>query len=163
MAERVKRVLAADGVTAPDVRVGGVGARDRSGVVGDLIDVDEVEIVRTATEKAMMKKLELLRSLEPGWWGPGTRPPGDVPLRIVESLAPQLATADVHVALAATGDGSIVLEWRRDESRYSAEIETDGGMYLFVDHRSRGEQEDLEVPFNEEVLLRFVRTGVLDD
>lgn len=163
VAERVKQVLAADGVTAPDVSVGGAGTRGRGGVVRSLWDVNEIRIIRPAREKALMGKLDALRDLSADWFGPGSRTPGPAALRHAQAVIPRLARAEQPIALGANGDGAVVLEWRRGAVEFSAEIEPDGGMYLLADHTDTDVQQEYEGPWDEERLVRFVETGVIDD
>ena len=162
IADIVKDVLAADGVTAPDVTVGGVGEFGRRGALKRLWDVSEVAIVRTPTEKALMARLSELGELQPNWWGPGTRGPGPVALRHAREVAPQLARATRRVAVGADGDGSIVLEWRNEGIACTVEIQADGDMYLFADDTDSGTHREYEGRFDSEAVVRFVETGAFD-
>lgn len=162
VAEAIKDVLAADGVTAPDVTVGGTAERGAGGKLVRLWDVNEVAVVRTAEEKAIMARLSELGELQPGWWGPGTRAPGQAAIRNARDLAPRLALAVQRVAIGADGDGSIVLEWKRDAARCSAEIQADGDMYLFAYDTTTRQYREHEGPFDAERVIRFVETGLLD-
>ncbi|GAA1987180.1 hypothetical protein GCM10009718_25800 [Isoptericola halotolerans] len=161
VAETVKDVLAADGVTAPDVTVGGTAVFNSRGEVRSLHDVNQVTIVRTATEKALMARLSELGNLQPGWWGPSTRAPGGAALRHAEELVTRLALAKHHVAIGADGDGSIVLEWLLEWTACTAELLADGDMYLLAVFKETGAHQELEGPFDADIVIRFVETGML--
>lgn len=162
VAETVKSILAADGVTAPDVTVGGTAERRRNGEVKRLWNVNEVTIVRTATEKALMARLSELGELEPGWWGPDTRAPGQIALRHIQELAPRLVLSTRRVAIGADGDGSVVLEWWNERTACTAEIQANGDMYLLADHTDTDTHQEFEGAFDADTLIRFVETGAFE-
>ena len=162
VAETVKAVLAADGVTAPDVMVAGTAQYGARGVLKALLDVNEVSIIRSAAEKALMVRLSELSELGPDWWGPGTRAPGDIALRHAREIAPRLALVDRRVAVGADGDGSIVLEWWSGKTACTVEIQADGDMYLFAEHTDAGTHREAEAEFNADAVIRFVETGEFD-
>lgn len=162
VAETVKGVLAADGVTAPDVMVGGLAERNRKGEVTRLSEVSEVAVVRTPMEKAIMNRLDELSGLAPGWWGPGTRAPAEAAVRHARELAPHLAAAAKHVAIGADGDGSIVLEWEDGPIKRSVELLADGDAYYFAYDTTTRRHQELQGPFSAQHVLRYVETGGLD-
>ncbi|WP_454852418.1 hypothetical protein [Promicromonospora soli] len=163
VAEAVKAVLAADGVTAPDVTVGGTAERSRNGELRRLWDVNEVTVVRTATEKALMARLSELGELDAGWSGEGSRAPGQAALRHAQELGPRLALSTRRVAVGADGDGSVVLEWWNEQTACTAEIQANGDMYLFADHTDTDTHQEFEGTFDAEMVIRFVETGVIGD
>ena len=164
VAETVRTVLAVDreSVTAPDVVVAGVPDWRPNGDLAQLLQVNEVTVVRTPTEKVLMARLDELSSLEPEWSGPGARAPGAAAIRCARELVPALARSNLPVAVGAVGDGSVVLEWRRETTVCSAELQADGDMYLFADHTDSDTYEEYEGAFDAVLVIRFVDTGALD-
>jgi hypothetical protein len=162
LAERVKAVLAADGVTAPDVLVSGMGVVNRRGRLGDLWDVTSVQIVRTAEEKMLMARLSSLSALSSGWLGPRSEAPDREALAAVELLLPELARVDVVIAVTANSDGAVVLEWSRDAVEYTAQIEPGAEMFLCADDTRTDRLTEHQGGYDAQRLVRFVESGEID-
>lgn len=160
----VKSALAADGVTAPDVRVEGIGLRDVNDRVDELWDVAEVSVVRTYSEKALMKKLSALRELSDGWWGPGSEKPDLEALHEIELAMPTLARLDAHLAVGANADGAVVLEWARGTVAYTAHLEPGHRIFLCAEDVEDDAEEpwEYEGDYSTHTLVRFIETGNID-
>lgn len=163
LAERIKAALAADGVTAPDVRIFGTGVLDHRGRVGDLWDVVGVETVRSAEEKMLITQISALAELPADWWGPSSVAPDRDALRSVEVLLPDLARVGVPIAIGATGSGAVVLEWTRGPVEYTAQVEPGAAMFLCSDDTDTDALAEREGPFDARALLRFVQSGDLGE
>lgn len=159
LASTVRRVMAEDGVTAPDVLVSGTAVVDSKSLFTVLWDVGSIELVRSYLEKHLTNKIASLRALPDGWQGPGSLPPNEGVLERLDRVIPMLGESDVHVALAPTGDGHAVLEWSRGRIEYTAEIEPDDRLFLVIDDSEAGELRETEVTFSTEVLYQFLTTG----
>ena len=162
VAERVKSALAADGVTAPDVRISGIGVVDRRGRIGNLWDIDELVVIRPSEEKLLMTMVAAVAELQAGWWGPGSTAPDRDALQNVEALLPELARLNVLIAIAANGSGAVVLEWTRGPVEYTAQLEAHSAMFLCADNTETDEIEERQVSYDPRRLLRFVESGEID-
>ena len=109
-----------------------------------------------------MAELETLRNLVPGWDGDGSLPiPGetfDRYLRFVR-LVPFDRLADAEPF--GTRDSALRMEWDRGEESFSAEIQADGSLYLCRLAADPDDDEDLEIPFDHDVLMSFFRSGTI--
>jgi hypothetical protein len=159
----VKSALAPDGVTAPDVRISGMGVVDRRGRIGDLWDVLEVEILRSAEEKMLVTRLSAIAELPAGWWGPGSEAPDREALRSVEAALPELARSGVVIAIAANSAGAVVLEWRRGDVEYTAQVEPGAALFLCADNTVTDELTERQGAYDARRLVHFVETGEIDD
>lgn len=108
-----------------------------------------------------MSRLAEIAALRDGWWGPGSRAVDPSAVRSVEALAPELARSDVHIAIASSVDGAIVLEWRRGDEACTAHIEPGDQMFLCIDNVATDDIDEFEGGFDTARLLRFVHTGAL--
>lgn len=159
LSNRVREVMAADGVTAPDVQVSGFALLDSAGLFTVLSEVTAVDVVRPYWEKRLRIKAERFAALEEGWRGPGSVAPDRTVIAHLEEVIPILGRLDVHVAVAPSADGHAVLEWRRGDVDYMAEIEPRDRLYMCLDDRATGRLEDAEVPFDVAVLMVFAQDG----
>jgi hypothetical protein len=156
----VKAVLAEDGVTAPDVGVQGWIRRDPGGTIVEIRDVIEVTIVRTFKEKQLLRRVELLESLEDGWWEPSSLKPQAGVLAAVRRVYLSIAALDPLPVLTARTDGSVAFEVSHQDMHCLAVIEGDGDqMYLLADDGSQSGDEEFEGDFNAPRLVRFLGTG----
>ncbi|MHB1491477.1 MAG: hypothetical protein ACYCTH_13440 [Cellulomonas sp.] len=163
VAERVKSVLAPDGVTAPDVRISGMGVVDHRGRIGDLWDVLEVEILRSAEEKMLVARLSAVAELPAGWWGPRSETPDREAVRNVEAALPELARSGVVIAITANSAGAVVLEWHRGDVEYTAQVEPGAALFLCADNTVTDEITERQGAYDARRLVRFVETGEIDD
>ncbi|WP_256791974.1 hypothetical protein [Terrabacter sp. Ter38] len=157
LAKTVRRVMAEDGVTAPDVSVTGLGTPQDDGTISVLADVSEIEIVRPWTEKRLFRKLAAIAALEPDWLGPGSQAVPEDVIRHFEEVVTALSLVDVHVGVAATADGHLALEWKREAVEFLAEIEPADRLYLCVDDRGSGELLDAELDWDAAVITNFAQ------
>ncbi|WP_207555731.1 hypothetical protein [Intrasporangium flavum] len=160
LASTVRRVMAEDGVTAPDVQVTGLGIADAHGLFSQLADVSEIEVIRPWTEKRLHRKLAAIAALEPGWLGPGSQAVPEDVRQHFEEVVPALSRVDVHIGVAATADGHLALEWKRDAVEYLAEIEPSDRLYLCVDDRQSGTLLDAELGWDAAVITSFAQGDV---
>jgi len=163
LSNKVREVMAADGVTAPDVEVAGFAFLDSSGLFTVLSEVTAIVVVRPYGEKRLRKKAEKIAALEERWRGPGSVVPDHSVIAHLEEVIPILGALDVHVAVAPSADGHAVLEWRRGEVDYVAEIEPMDRLYMCLDDRSTGRLEDAEVTFDVRILTAFAQEGTLNE
>ena len=106
-------------------------------------------------KERLVSKVKELSSLSAGALGPGSRAVAhDVlaDLRSVGSLAAGINTAP-------TADGSVCLEWSRDNREYTAEIGSSHRLFMCVDDVVTDELEEAEVLFSADLLRHFMRTG----
>ena len=160
LAERARAYLAVDGVTAPDVRVKGQTINNE-GLVRQIYNVHALEVVWTVEQKMVLHRLRSLASLGSGWLGPGSDAP---PIGLVEQLEPLVANISamaIPVVIVANSEGSVVLEWRRGDVEFTAEVQADGQLFMCADHTITDALDETEVDFDIEVLRRFLTTGAM--
>ncbi|PFG33646.1 hypothetical protein [Sanguibacter antarcticus] len=162
VSEAVKAALAPDGVTAPDVVVSGIGVRDIRDRLNDLWDVHDVRVIRTYREKALMQKLSVVKGLRHGWWGGSSEAPDRDAVRSLEAALPRLGLLDVALAIGANAEGSVVLEWTRGTTAYTAHLEPGGNLFLCSDNTDTDELDERQLDYSEARLVRFVESGRID-
>jgi hypothetical protein len=160
LSNKVREVMATDGVTAPDVKVSGFAVLDSAGLFTVLSEVTSVDVVRPYWEKRLRIKAQNFAALEEGWRGPGSAAPDETVIAHLEEVIPILGALDVHVAVAPSVEGHAVLEWRRGDVEYTAEIEPRDRLYMCLDDRVTGRLEDAEVAFDVSVLRVFAQQGI---
>lgn len=160
LSNKVREVMATDGVTAPDVKVSGFALLDSAGLFTVLSEVTAVDVVRPYWEKRLRIKTQNLAALEEGWRGPGSVAPDETVIAHLEEVIPIFGDLDVHVALAPSVEGHAVLEWSRGDVEYTAEIEPQDRLYMCLDDRVTGRLEDAEVTFDVSVLRVFAQQGI---
>lgn len=161
LADLARGYLALDGVTAPDVLVEGQ-TMDADQRIVQLFNVHTITMVRSAGEKVLMHRLSDLAALEPGWLGPGSEAPSQELIDRAQQILPTIANMGVDVAILGQADGSIAFEWQRGEVEMSAAIEANGELFLCADNTVTDEVQELQVTYDEVLLLRFLLTGVMD-
>lgn len=161
--ERVREHLALSyhSVVSPSVRVDGQTLQGTDEPVVHVYEVHQVEVVRTAAEKVMVRRLRELTSLSPGWAGPGSEVPTAELAQLLEPLASDLTSSPHKVHVVPTADGSIQLEWRVGDVEYTAELNTDRQLFLMTDNVVTDETASREMPFNPEALRRLLLNGEL--
>lgn len=159
LARTVRAVMAEDGVTAPDVKVTGLATLGDNSDFDSLVDVSEIEVERPWSEKRLRRRLEELRALKANWLGQGSKPAHEDVLHHFDELIPELSKSDVHIAVAATAGGHVVLEWRRESREYLAEIEPHDRIYLYAEDPDAGTLLDAELAWDALVVMEFVHGG----
>lgn len=160
LAREIKAVLAEDGVTAPDVRVRGWATRDERGRIRELRDVLEVNVTRSIKEKWLLARLELLESLEDGWWEAGSQKPHAGVLDAAREVCLRLGELESAPTLTARTDGSVAFEVLINSLHCVAVIEAEGTqMYLMADDGTEADPEEVEASFNVDRLTHFLSTG----
>ncbi|GEA84399.1 hypothetical protein [Cellulomonas gelida] len=163
LATFVKSVMAEDGVTAPDVRVQGWAAPDVEGRFKVLHEVTDVEIVRSLEEKTLSRRIDEVEALTDGWWGPNSRAVEIDTLEAARELVPALGRLSGDRAIViAQPDGSVVVEREVRGLFLTASIEHQGTeMFLCLDDPEADQADEMTAPFDPEVFVRFLETGVL--
>ena len=160
LANFAKDVLALDGVTAPDVEVVGETLDpDRRSV--HLYNVHEISLVRSVEEKALANRLADLQALASGWNGPGSLAIADDVADSINLVLSRLAMLEDPVDLIPGEDGSVTVEVTKGPLELAAVVSPLRGMTLVVDNVETDELGDLRVAFDAEVLLEFLRRGVI--
>lgn len=160
LAQRAREYLALDGITAPDVRVEGETLDDEDRV-RRIFNVHGLEVVWTIPEKVIVHRLRALTKLKPGWLGPGSGVPSPALAELLEPVVSDLASMGLPVSIVANTDGAFVLEWRAGDVEYTAEVDATGSLYMCADNVVNDDLADAEIPFDVDVLRRFVTTGAM--
>jgi hypothetical protein len=161
LAERVRSHMSVDGVTAPDVRVEGQTLEPEDQQIRQIHNVHQLEVVWTVAEKVVVHRIRELAKLKPGWLGPGTDAPTRELAQLLEQVAGDITAVGIPVAIVPTGDGSLVLEWRAGEVEYTAELAADQSLLLVADNIVTDDLAERELPFDPDILRRFLRTGAM--
>lgn len=160
LANRVRDVLALDGVTAPDVSVVGE-TLDPSAAKVHLFNVNRIDLVRSVKEKALAARMGSLRELEDGWNGPGSLAPDAAVLDRVDVLVGAINAAAIPVDAIPAANGSVVLEWSREAVEFSATLTSAGTMQLIADNTVTDELAEVEVDFDPTLFQRFLSRGMM--
>lgn len=159
LSQRAREYLALDGITAPDVRVEGETLDDDR--LARIYNVHTLEIVWTVAEKIYVHRLRSLTDLGGGWLGPGSDAPTAEMIARLEPLSRDLAALAIPVTVVANADGAVVLEWRRGDVEYTAAVEPSGSLFLCADNVTTDALAETEVPFDADLLRRFLADGAM--
>jgi len=160
LAEFTRTVLAADGVTAPDVSVEGETLDENRRPVR-LHNVHTINIVRGLEEKALAARVVKLSELQDGWCGPNSLAPTADVLRNLEIVLTDLAALALPLDLIPGADGSVVIELRRGTAELSGVIEPAGAMTLIRDDVETDDLQEAVREFDAQSLIEFLRRGVI--
>ena len=132
----------------------------------------EVRLTSTATastpsvsstrEARMSTKLRDIAELRPGWWGPGSRAIDQVAIDTVRRALVRFSDSPVHVAIAPTADGSLMLEWVNGATECTAELHG-GQMTLTIDNPEFDVYVERQVKCSAPALADFYITTALAD
>lgn len=105
--ERVREHLALShlSVVSPSVRVDGQPLQTGDAPVVHVYEVHQVEVVRTAAENVMVRRLGNLTDLSPGWAGPGSEVPTAELAELLEPRAADLTASPHEVHVVPTLEG----------------------------------------------------------
>ncbi len=159
LAERVRSHMSVDGITAPDVRVGGHTYKPDDQLIRQVHNVHHLEVVWTVAEKVVVHRIRESAELKSGWLGPGSVAPTADLGQLVEQVARDISALGIPVAIVPNADGSFVLEWRASDVEYTAELAADRSLLLVADNVVSDELAERELPFDAHVLRRFLLTG----
>ncbi|MGW7272226.1 hypothetical protein ACWGH5_17065 [Streptomyces sp. NPDC054864] len=160
LAASAKEFLAADGVTAPDVRVEGE-TPDASLKNVSLNRVTGITAIRSIDEKSLLAQLERIRELNDGWLGPDSLSPESIIADRIERVIPRLATLGMGVSIVPNAEGAILLEGRRGNVELTAAVEPDNQLFLCADNTETDELQERQSEFNERLLTQFLENGKL--
>lgn len=161
LAERVRSHMSVDGVTAPDVRVEGQTLEPEDQQIRQIHNVHHLEVVWTVVEKVVVHRIRELAKLKPGWLAPGADAPTPELAQLLEQVAGDISALGIPVSVVPTGAGSLVLEWRAGDVEYTAELAADRSLLLVADNVVTDDLAERELPFDPDVLRRFLRTGAM--
>lgn len=162
LAERVRSHMSVDGVTAPDVRVEGQTLEPEDQQIRQIYNVHHLGVVWTVAEKVVVHRIRELVKLKPGWLGPGTDAPTPELAQLLEQLAGDISALGIPMSIVPTGAGSLVLEWHAGDVEYTAELGADRSLLLVADNVVTDDLAERELPFDSDVLRRFLRTGAME-
>jgi hypothetical protein len=118
--------------------------------------------VKQSPKAVAMAKLEMLRSLGPGWDGPGSLPLDDSSSRqYLEFLSKVMDTRTNDAEPLLTDEGLIRLEWRSNGFSYSAEIGPDSLYMCALAPRATDDDDEELNHYDLDRLLRFFERGEL--
>ena len=108
-----------------------------------------------------MHRIRELAKLKPGWLAPGADAPTPELAQLLEQVAGDISAIGIPVSVVPTGAGSLVLEWRAGDVEYTAELAADRSLLLVADNVVTDDLAERELPFDPDVLRRFLRTGAM--
>jgi hypothetical protein len=111
----------------------------------------------TSREEAVMRQLDRIGALADGWHGDGSNAPSAETVSRFVSLSEQVAGLPTSKSLAPTVDGGILLEWVTEGTEYTAELESDGSLFMSI--AGPGDEAEIEIPFDGNVLKNFIVLG----
>ncbi len=161
LARNAREHLALDGVTAADVRVQGE-TLDDEGKVRRIFNVHALEVVWTVPEKVIVHRVRSLTSLKPGWLGPGSDAPAEELGALLDPLVSDIAALGLPVTIVPSASGSVVLEWRAGHVEFTAEVRANSSLLLVADNVATDELAEANVPFDADLLRRFLTTGAME-
>lgn len=107
-------------------------------------------------------KDHVLANLSLGWRGPGSIPPLPAVLDRVEELTHLVNHVSFALDLTPLGDGGVHFEWRHSGWDYSAEVASDGSMFLYRMDDATEDDESREIDFDAQKLAKFIKVGQFD-
>ncbi|WP_329317984.1 hypothetical protein [Streptomyces sp. NBC_01262] len=158
LAVLAKEYLAADGITAPDVLIGGETADPTQKNI-QLFNVTSIAAIRSIEEKALLANLDQIKGLQDGWLGPASEAPSADVVEKVRRVIPRIASLGTEVSIVPNSDGAIVIEWRRGDVEMSAAIEGTDELFLCADNAATDALLEKQTEFDEALLLRFLESG----
>lgn len=97
-----------------------------------------------------------LRTLQDGYLGPGSIAPTELALQNLALLGD--VAGPVHIV--PTAGGGVAIEWRNQDVEYTAEIESDGSLFMCVDDPEVDVAES-QVDYSVAALRAFLESGQL--
>ncbi|WP_153303404.1 hypothetical protein [Plantibacter flavus] len=109
--------------------------------------------------EAVMTTVSELRALEDGFLGPGSVAPKTEVLGKLLMVGADLAGRQV----VPSWGGGVMIEWARHGCEFTAEIESNGQLFLCVDNTETDELAEVERPFAVAELKQFLQHGSWND